>query len=141
MTNTPDLRPFAPGDIEGALALWRATEGVGYGPGDTPAALARFLARNPGLSQVAVAGGDVVAALLCGHDGRRGLLYRLAVRDDLRRRGIARALVERALDGLRTEGIERCLLFVLGENEPAARFWESLGGERRNELGMFSISL
>jgi len=140
-----EIRAFALGDIDGTRELWRATEGIGRGPGDEPAPLARFLARNPGLSQVAIAGGavagDVVGALLCGHDGRRGFIYRLAVHPDHRRRGLAEEMVRRALDGLRAEGIERCLAFVLRENGGATEFWTAVGGERHGDLEIYSLPI
>lgn len=137
----PGIRPLAAGDIAGARALWSATEGLGRSPGDDPASLARFLARNPGLSQAAIAGGAVVGALLCGHDGRRGFIYRLAVHPDHRRRGLAEEMVRRALDSLRAEGIERCLAFVLRENGGAAGFWSAIGGERHENLEIFALGV
>ena len=58
-------------------------DGIELDVSDSPAALKDFLARNPGLSTVAVLDGRLAGAALCGHDGRRGLLHHLAVRDDV----------------------------------------------------------
>lgn len=80
-------------------------------------------------------------AALCGHDGRRGFLYRLAVAHEQRRSGLATALVEHALAALRAEGIPRCMLFVLADNDAAAGFWESVGAAPRGELRLRSIDL
>lgn len=66
---------------------------------------------------------------MCGHDGRRGLLYHLAVDPAWRRRGVARRMAERCREGLAAEGIAHCFLFVLSENESGRRFWESMGWE------------
>lgn len=136
-----EVRAFLESDIPAVRALWAASDGLGHGPGDDPAAIARFLRRNPGISTVGLAGEHVVAAALCGHDGRRGFLYRLAVADAVRRRGVARAVVERSLAALVAEGIPRCMLFVLAENTGAARFWSALGASRRDELDLLSIDL
>jgi N-acetylglutamate synthase len=135
------IRPFEPDDILAVRALWSRCEGLGDGPGDNPMALARFLARNPGLSQVAESDGGIVGAMLCGHDGRRGVIYRLATDPAHRRRGIARALVEAALQGLKAEGVERAMLFVLKDNADARAFWESVGGKWREKLLLYSIDL
>lgn len=137
--SSSEVRTLAIADLEAVRALWARTEGLGNTPGDDVASLARFLARNPGLSQVALARGEAVGALLCGHDGRRGFLYRLAVHPAHRRHGLARSMVERALAGLRAEGIERCLAFVLDSNAGAARFWTGIGAERHADLAVFSL--
>lgn len=140
--NGPRVRAFEGRDIAAVLELWARVEGLGHGPGDAGAEIARFLARNPGISPVAVDGdGAIVGAALCGHDGRRGFLYRLAVAPALRRSGLATRLVRHALDGLSAEGIPRCMLFVLAENDGAAQFWESVGAAARVELRLRSIDL
>jgi ribosomal protein S18 acetylase RimI-like enzyme len=136
------IRAFDVRDIDAVRALWARTEGLGHGPGDAAPELARFLARNPGVSAVAVdAAGAIVGAALCGHDGRRGFLYRLAVAPELRRAGIARALLGHALAALRAEGIPRCMLFVLADNDGGAEFWSAVGAHPRDELRLRSIDL
>jgi ribosomal protein S18 acetylase RimI-like enzyme len=135
------IRAFTESDIASVRAVWAACEGLGNGLGDAPEALERFLARNPGLSQVAESEGAIVGAVLCGHDGRRGVIYCLAVAPEHRRRGIARALVEHCLPGLKAVGIDRAMLFVLRENPQARAFWESVGGKWREKLLLYSIDL
>lgn len=135
------VRAFLPADIDAVRALWATSEGLGDGPGDSEAGLTRFLARNPGLSQVALEDRAIVGAVLCGHDARRGFLYRLGVAKAHRRQGIARALVERCLAQLRAEGLERAMLFVLADNPEARGFWESAGGKWREKLVLYSIDI
>ena len=62
---------------------------------DGRAEIASFLARNPGFSQVALEGGKLVATILVGHDGRRGLIHHLVVAEGARHRGLGRRLVVR----------------------------------------------
>lgn len=139
--STIAIRAFEECDVAAVLALWSASDGLGHGPGDTPDELRRYLARNAGISSVAVDGEAVVGAVLCGHDGRRGVLYRLAVAKSHRRRGVGRALVERALAALRAARISRCMLYVLGANAGGLAFWTSLGATHRPELHLLSIDL
>lgn len=134
-----EIRAFRPDDHAQALALWDATAGVGLSSADSFDNIARFLARNPGLSFVGVAEGVVVATILCGHDGRRGLIHHLAVATPHRREGLGRALVSRALLALRDEGIEKCHLLVFDENDAGREFWKSIGAEERTTLGIFSL--
>ena len=42
---------------------------------------------NPGLSQGASEGGKLVATILVGHEGRRGLVHRLSMAEGVRPRG------------------------------------------------------
>jgi N-acetylglutamate synthase len=134
-----EIRPFRSADFESARRLWASTEGLGSGPGDSPAAVSRFLERNPGLSLVAVEEDAVVAAVLCGHDGRRGYIYRLAVEGRHRRKGLAAEMVRRCLSGLQAAGLERVLILVQEDNAAAKNFWKSMGGRLRDDLVAFSI--
>jgi ribosomal protein S18 acetylase RimI-like enzyme len=140
---TPRLRPLHSSDIEGCLALWQQAEGVVLREAsDQPESIAAFLERNPGLSWVAESPeGALVAALLCGHDGRRAYLYHLAVRTEWRQLGCGRAMVNAALERLKRVGIPRCHAFVSMENEAGKRFWENLGAERREDIALFTLRL
>jgi ribosomal protein S18 acetylase RimI-like enzyme len=135
------IRPFTSADIPAVRALWATCEGLGDGPGDSETGLARFLARNPGLSPDAEKDGAIVGAALCGHDGRRGFLYRVGIAPEHRRQGIAQALVRRCLEGLKAEGLERSMLFVKTDNAGAQQFWEEMGGTWRSKLRLYSIDL
>jgi N-acetylglutamate synthase len=141
----PMLRPLVPEDHPAVMALWSASEGVRVSPGDSESELAAFLRRNPGLSLVAVEGTvpaeRVVGSALCGHDGRRGYIYHLAVATSHRGRGLGRALVAACLVGLAREGIRRAQVSVFATNEGGRAFWARLGGQLRVDLAVFSIPL
>ena len=105
------------------------------------AALAAFLARNPGLSDIALADGAIIATLLCGEDGRRATFYHLAVAADWRGQGIARQLLARAEDRLRARGILKMRLLVLGDNALGNAYWPKQGWRQQSELNYYSKSL
>jgi N-acetylglutamate synthase len=89
------LRPMVVEDIPAALLLWQGLPGIGLRDADSPRALAKYLARNPACSFVAVTEAGVLAGVsLAGHDGRRGYLHHVAVRPEYRRQGLGRQLVE-----------------------------------------------
>lgn len=121
------------------MQLWQASEGVGLSDADSRENISRFLARNPGLSFVAIDGGRVVATILCGHDGRRGLIHHLVVAPSHRRQSIGRSLVERALAALEATNIQKCHLLVFRENSEGLAFWRGIGGEERFSLALFSL--
>jgi ribosomal protein S18 acetylase RimI-like enzyme len=137
----PSLRPFRPEDYAAARALWLGTEGVNLSPGDEEAEVRAFLARNEGLSLVAVDGDALVAAVLCGHDGRRGFIYHLAVAPGHRGRGLGTAIAARCLQTLARAGIRRGQVSVFASNERARAFWSKVGGDLRSDLVVFSIPL
>jgi ribosomal protein S18 acetylase RimI-like enzyme len=128
-------------DYPEALALWQLTPGMGLSSADEQPAIDRFLQRNPGLCFAAREDGHLVGTALCGHDGRRGYIYHVAVADAHRTRGIARTLVERSLDGLRQQGIRKAHLMVYEDNLGGIAFWHRLGWYRRDELALMSMDL
>ena len=133
------IKEMTIGDYDEVYGLWRATEGIGLSEADSREGIARFLERNPGLSYVARdERGELVGAALCGHDGRRGYIHHLAVAESARRQGLGRNLVGRCMFCLMQIGIQKCHLFVFGENENAQKFWDSLGWMQRVELVMMS---
>lgn len=135
-----DVREFRPEDHAQAHALWESIDGVGLSGADSFENIARFLERNPGLSFVATDDGVVFATILCGHDGRRGLIHHLAVSPAHRRRGVGRELVSKSLAALRRDGIQKCHLLVFHQNSDGREFWKRVGAEERLTLGLFSLS-
>lgn len=129
------IRPMYAEDYEAAFALWSNCDGVGLRSlDDSREGILRFLQRNPGLSMVAVEQEDLVGVLLCGHDGRRGTIYHVAVRPQARRKGIGRALVSAAIDAFRAEQIHKVALVVYSSNETGNLFWKALGFADRADL-------
>lgn len=136
------IRPMTIADYPAALALWRRCDGVTVRTGaDSEPQIARFLAHNPGLSLVALASDALIATLLVGSDGRRGYIHHAAVAPEHRRHGLGRALVEAALAALRAEGIAKCHLMLLPDNQAGLAFWRKLGWQRRDDILILSRNL
>lgn len=138
---TLTLRAMRPADLRPVLAMLAGCDGIGLRQADSPAALRRFLRRNPGLSVVGIRARTIVACVFAGHDGRRGYLHHVAVHPDHRRGGVGRAIVERALAGLLAVGIEKVHCDVFRTNRAALRFWRTAGWHRRDDLARLSIVL
>ena len=118
-------------DFDDVLRLWKATEGMGLTDSDSRERTAQYLERNPGLSLVARHGQEIVATILCGHDGRRGYLYHLAVAPPHRRKGLGRQLVRLCLARLEELGILKCNAYVFADNADGEAFWLRHGWELR----------
>lgn len=124
-------------DYESVYALWMSTEGMGLNNiDDSKSGIERFLYRNPKTCFVAEneENGLIRGAILCGHDGRRGYIYHLAVNKADRGHGVGRDLVEKALYGLKREGISKVALVVFDKNNVGNSFWESVGFSKREDL-------
>jgi ribosomal protein S18 acetylase RimI-like enzyme len=70
---------------------------------------------------------QIVASVMVGHDGHRGVLYYLAVDPAFQKRGFGRAAVDAAETWLRNRGVWKINLMVRSENEKAGHFYERLG--------------
>ena len=122
-------------DYPSIYALWMATPGMGLNDiDDSEAGITQFLNRNPNTCFVALIDNEVVGVILAGHDGRRALIYHLAVSLDHRNKGIGTALVEKTMAALRDEGIKKVALVVFKKNEIGNAFWTSLGFDARDDL-------
>ena len=136
-----DITPFTIAAYERVLALWQQCEGVGLSTADSRENIAAYLQRNPGTSFLAQVEDDLVGTVLCGHDGRRGFLWHLAVHPQFQRRGIGRRLVERCLDSLRQAGIEKCAVVVFNSNANGIAFWQRMGWTKGDDVSMIAKKL
>lgn len=136
-----EIHPFTMDAYDRVFALWQQCEGVGLSEADSPANIQAYLSRNPGMSFIATAGGAVVVAVLCGHDGRRGYLHHLAVDPQSRRRSVGRRLVDHCLSALQRAGIHKCHIFVLNHNQDGMAFWRSARWTPRSDISLISKSI
>ena len=128
-------------DYDEAYDLWKRCKGIGLSDADERCAITKFLDQNPGLCYIARQGSKLVGTALTGSDSRRGYLYHLAVDPDRRQIGIGRALVERSLQALKDQGIQKCHIMVYSDNESGLTFWQQIGWKTRPEIGLMSFDL
>jgi len=122
-------------DYNEVYSLWLSTKGMGLNTlDDSREGIQRYLNRNPTTCFIAKDMNQVIGIILAGHDGRRGFIYHLAVKQEQRKKGIGRALVDRAEEALREEGINKAALVVFDKNEVGNGFWENIGYIIRNDL-------
>lgn len=135
-----EYRVMTDSDINSVLSFWKNIDGVHLHSNgeETYDAISRYLLRNPDLSFVAVCGQEIVGAVMCGHDGRRGYLNHLGVSPEYRRKGIASKLLDRVEKELKKLGIKKEALFVLCENTSAREFYEHIGWKEENIVKVFA---
>jgi ribosomal protein S18 acetylase RimI-like enzyme len=129
------VRRSQPGDAPAVLDLWEQARSEHASTADRPADIDRLIAESPAALLVAEHDGEIVGALIAAWDGWRGNMYRLAVREDRRRRGIGLALARAGENHLRRCGARRVTALVAFGDEAAADFWERAGYPLDQQIG------
>jgi ribosomal protein S18 acetylase RimI-like enzyme len=115
-------------DYDALAALWAGSgPGLKVGRSDSRAELAKKLKRDPDLFLIAEAEGHLIGSVIGGWDGRRGLVYHLAVAESHRRNGIGARLMREVEARLQAKGCLRAYLAVMPENLEVLTFYEQLG--------------
>lgn len=129
------IRRSRPPDAQAVLDLWARERSGHASTADRLDDVERLIADSPAALLVAVLEGEIIGALIAGWDGWRGNMYRLAVRDEQRRRGIGIALVRAGEDYLHSRGVRRITALVAFEDAAAGAFWEAAGYPQDGEIG------
>jgi len=120
-------------DLQAVLDLWQeGYPGIQLSPSDDPKEIRKKLQRDPDLFLVAVDDARVVGVVMGGFDGRRGMVYHLAVVASYRMAGVGRALMEELEQRLRLKGCLKYYLLVTKDNQDAISFYEHMGCEVMN---------
>ncbi len=122
------VREFRIDEYPAVRALWeKAGPGLGLGRSDSKEEIAKKLERDPDLFLVAEEEGRVVGSVIGGFDGRRGIIYHLAVEEAYRHRGIGKQLMEQVERRLVAKGCLRCYLLVKPEAQEVIKFYHEIG--------------
>lgn len=147
-TRRPDAAPASirvyrhPQDYQFVYDLWsRAGDGIHLRRSDEPEEIQKKISRDPDLFLLAERDGKLVGAVLGGFDGRRGMMYHLAVEPSERSQGIGQALVDELERHLREKGCIRYYLLVAKDNHEAISFYEERGWERMDDLHAYAKDL
>lgn len=136
------IREMTINDYEGVHNLWMTIKGFGIrSVDDSKEGVERFLKRNPHLSVVAEEEGEIVGCILCGHDGRRGCLYHVCVREDYRMHGIGQNMVVHCMERLQEESINKVCLIAFTQNDIGNAFWKEIGWTKREDLNYYDFTL
>jgi N-acetylglutamate synthase len=137
------IRPFSfPEDYDDVYALWaKAGDRIHLRISDEFDEIRKKVARDPDLFLIAQADDAILGAVMGGFDGRRGMMYHLAVAPEYRRKGIANLLVDALEEKLKEKGCIRYYLLVTKDNEEAISFYETRGWENMDDLLAFAKNL
>ena len=136
------LREFRlPEDYPAVLDLWnRSGPGVQVRSSDEIQEIEKKIARDPDLFLVAEIDGRIVGTVMGGFDGRRGMIYHLAVETKFRKYGLGGQLMTEVESRLRQKGCLKAYLLVTKSNEEVIPFYEKRGWEAM-DLHVFGKNL
>lgn len=119
-----------PQDYPALIELWKSSgPGVRIGRSDSEQEIQKKFQHDPDLFLVAEIEGEIIGSVVGGFDGRRGLIYHLAVAPELRGRGLGQLLMDEVESRLRAKGCIRSYLLVTRDNPDALNFYARRGWE------------
>lgn len=122
-------------DYSQVITLWeKAGPGIHVRRSDKFDELAKKVQRDPDLFLVAESGGRIIGTVMGGFDGRRGMVYHLAVEESFRKKGIGAGLMDELEQRMKQKGCIRSYLLVTRDNLDAAQFYEAHGWEQMDIL-------
>ena len=131
-----------PVDYEPVHRLWQTIEkGVRVGRSDTPIEIEKKLTRDPDLFLIAESNGEIVGSVIGGFDGRRGMVYHLAVASTYRKQGIGTRLMDEIESRLRAKGCLKCYLLVASDNYEVEGYYQARGWQHMTDVHLFGKSL
>lgn len=136
------IRVMKPEDYVLLYKLWSSVRGLGLrSVDDSEENIVKFIKRNPTTSFVAQMDRELIGSLMCGHDGRRACFYHVCVAERFRKQRIATRMVDKALEALKYEGINKVNLMAFKENETGNKFWHDLGWNVRDDVNLYEFNL
>lgn len=110
------------------MEIWEdSSPGIFISGSDAPEEIKKMLKFSPELFLVAESGGEVVGTVIGGFDGRRGMIYHLAVARSHRGNATGRALMEAVQAKLIALGCRKAYLMVTPENRSIILYYEQDG--------------
>lgn len=143
MIENIQIREFRfPADYQQVHDLWSSIErGVRVGRSDMPSEIEKKVARDPDLFLVAECDNKIIGSVIGGFDGRRGLIYHLAVNAAFRGQGIGTRLMDEVESRLRDKGCLKCYLLVTSDNTEVEMYYQQRGWQHMNDIHLFGKNL
>jgi len=129
-------------DYDEVYELWEAIEkGVRVSRSDSLNEIEKKITRDPDLFLVAESDGAIVGSVIGGFDGRRGLVYHLAVAASFREMGIGTRLMDELESRLRSKGCLKCYLLVTLDNLEVEAYYKKRGWQLMDDIRIYGKEL
>jgi ribosomal protein S18 acetylase RimI-like enzyme len=143
MTSEIQVRQFCfPADYQQVIDLWSSIEkGVRVGRSDSPGEIEKKMDRDPDLFLVAESENKIIGSVIGGYDGRRGLIYHLAVNAAFRRQRVGSRLMDEVESRLRAKGCLKCYLLIANDNLDVGAFYQAQGWQQMTDVSLYGKTL
>lgn len=123
------IREFVfPGDYPQAVEIWKnSAPGISFSKSDSAEEIQKKLKYSPDLFLVAESDNAIIGTIIGGYDGRRGMIYHLAVKEEFRNAGLGKILMQEIEARFKAKGCLKSYLMVTKENEPVIQYYQKLG--------------
>jgi len=129
-------------DYDEVYKLWGMMEkGVRVSRSDSLDEIKKKVARDPDLFLVAVSDNMIIGSVIGGFDGRRGMVYHLAVASEFRGMGIGSRLMNELESRLRSKGCLKCYLLVTLDNSDAEAYYQHRDWKCMDDLHIYGKEL
>lgn len=135
-----EIRIMVIDDYAELIELFSSTPGITVRDADSKEMTKKYLERNNGMSYVALENNKIIGCAMAGHDGRRGYLQHVVVKEEYRKQGIGELLVGSCIEALAKSGIYKTHLFVMKNNEIGYNYWKNRNWVERNDIFTFSFT-
>lgn len=120
-------------DYEDVLKLWKSCN-IPLNQSDEKEQIEIFLKRNPDTSLVGVLNGKIIASVLGGYDGRRGIVHHLAVDAKHQQNGFGTMILRHLEKIFENMGVIKINFWVKKDNLKVLSFYEKLGYNVRKDI-------
>ncbi len=123
-----EIRVMRDDELERVVELWQVC-GLTRPHNDPHRDIEKARAKPGSEILVGVDNDKVVASVMVGHDGHRGVVYYVSADPDFQGKGVGRQIMSAAEDWLKQQGIWKLNLMIRADNEAVQSFYETLGYE------------
>jgi ribosomal protein S18 acetylase RimI-like enzyme len=124
-----------PDDYSAVYQIWKiAGKGIHITTSDTPDEIEKLTKISPGLFFVAEYYRKIIGTVMGGFDGRRGLIYHLAVSPEFRNQHIGSRLMQTVENQLQILGCKKVYLFIAPENQDIFDYYQKQGYEKMTAI-------
>jgi ribosomal protein S18 acetylase RimI-like enzyme len=127
------IREFNPDDYDAVDTLWKRA-GILLGVSDTKKEVLRMYDAHPELFLLGELDDRVIAVVMGGFDGRRGIVHHLAVDPDYRNQGYGRRIMKELEQRFNNLNVVKINFWLRKENSQAIGFYQNLDYHVRDDL-------